>query len=219
MPEPGTLWDCCYTRVTGRLPGIMVSLGLDKLEAASLATITLGGAVVGGIAFGILSDYLGRVKMLTWSIVLFAAFTGLTALSHSYAEMAIFRFAAGAGLGGEFGIGMTLAAEAWPASMRARATSFVALGWQAGVLVAALVAGLVIAAWGWRALFAIGVVPGLLAFMFRRTVPEPAKFESARRDKGSRTFPLRLLIVDGPTARASAPPLPAWLSGSTSSAR
>ncbi len=185
------------------LSGISASLGLNKPEAASLATITLLGAVLGGMAFGILSDYLGRVKVLTWSIVLFAVFTGLTALSHNYTEIAVFRFMAGLGIGGEFGIGMTLAAEAWPARMRARATSLVGLGWQAGVLVAALVSGPVIAAFGWRALFVIGIIPAFIAFVFRRTVAEPPKFQAERAKHLSKAFPLRLLVADGPTTRAS----------------
>ena len=120
------------------LSAISSALALSNTQAGSLATITLIGAVLGGIVFGILSDYFGRVRVLTWSIVFFAVFTGLTAIAQGYLGIAIFRFLAGVGIGGEFGIGMTLAAETWPARLRARATSLVGLGWQAGVLVAAL---------------------------------------------------------------------------------
>jgi MFS family permease len=185
------------------LAAITASIGLKPTEAASLATITLWGAVVGGLVFGILSDYLGRVRVLTWSIVVFAVFTGLTAISQSYLEIAAFRFIAGVGLGAEFGIGMTLAAEAWPARLRARATSLVGLGWQSGVLVAAFVAPAVIAHWGWRALFAIGVAPALLAFAFRRTLAEPEKFVQSNARRRREKFPLRLLFSDARTTRAS----------------
>ena len=81
--------------------------------------------------FGILADYYGRVRVLTWTILLFAVFTGLCALAQGYWDLLIYRTIAGLGLGGEFGIGMALVAEAWPASKRARATSYVGLGWQA----------------------------------------------------------------------------------------
>src|SRR4051812_44505783 len=92
------------------LPAITLSLGLSTTEAGWLATITLVGTVAGAMVFGTLADKYGRVKMLTYSIVLFAVFTALTALSQGFVEMAIFRFVAGTGIGGEFGIGMALAA-------------------------------------------------------------------------------------------------------------
>ena len=85
-----------------------------------------------------LSDYYGRVRVLTWTILLFAVFTGLCAFAQGYWDLLVYRTIAGLGLGGEFGIGMALVAEAWPAKQRARACSYVALGWQAGVLCAAL---------------------------------------------------------------------------------
>ena len=84
--------------------------------------------------FGILSDYYGRVRVLTWTILLFAVFTGLCAFAQGYWDLLVYRTIAGLGLGGEFGIGMALVAEAWPAKQRARACSYVGLGWQAGVL-------------------------------------------------------------------------------------
>ena len=86
-----------------------------------------------------LSDRLGRVRVLTWTIVIFAVFTGLCALAPGYWDLLAFRTLAGLGLGGEFGIGMALVAEAWPDSKRARASSYVGLGWQVGVLAAAIV--------------------------------------------------------------------------------
>ena len=85
-----------------------------------------------------LSDRYGRIRVLTWTIMLFAVFTGLCAFAQGYWDLLAYRTIAGIGLGGEFGIGMALAAEAWPARHRARVSSYVALGWQMGVLGAAL---------------------------------------------------------------------------------
>ncbi|HJP73979.1 MAG TPA: MFS transporter [Pseudonocardiaceae bacterium] len=181
------------------LSAISSALALNNTQAGSLATITLIGAVLGGIVFGILSDYFGRVRVLTWSIVFFAVFTGLTAIAQGYLGIAIFRFLAGVGIGGEFGIGMTLAAETWPARLRARATSLVGLGWQAGVLVAALLSAPVLASWGWRGLFALGALPALVAIVVRLRLPEPPHFTER---PPSREFPLKLLISDARTIRA-----------------
>jgi Major Facilitator Superfamily len=98
------------------LQAISTDLHLTPPQAGSLVTWTLIGAVAGGILFGVLSDYYGRVRVLTWTILLFAAFTGLCAFAQSYWDLLIYRTIAGLGLGGEFGIGMTLVAEAWPAT-------------------------------------------------------------------------------------------------------
>ncbi len=155
---------------------IAASLHLGPAQAGSLVTATLAGAVAGGIIFGMLADRLGRVRVLTWSILLFAVFTGLCALARGYGELLAFRTIAGLGLGGEFGIGMALVAEAWPAAQRARVSSYVGLGWQAGVLLAAVVTPWLLPAIGWRGMFAVGVVPALAAFLIRRSLAEPALF-------------------------------------------
>src|SRR5213078_3000933 len=146
---------------------ISADLGLTPPQAGSLITWTLVGAVAGGIIFGILSDYYGRVRVLTWTILLFAVFTGLCALAQGYWDLVAYRTIAGLGLGGEFGIGMALVAEAWPARLRARACSYVGLGWQAGVLVAALTVPLMLPSIGWRGVFIVGLIPGLIAFVVR----------------------------------------------------
>ena len=184
------------------LTAITATFSLSGTQAGSLATITLLGAVLGGFVGGILSDYIGRVKVLTYSILIFAVFTGLTGLSPNFALLTVFRFLAGVGLGAEFGVGMTLAAETWPAKMRARATSYVALGWQAGVLLAAIVAAWAIPTIGWRGLFMLGAIPAVLAFFVRRTVDEPALFEE-RRHEAKEKFPLMELFRDTETTKST----------------
>src|ERR1700694_5175873 len=145
------------------LRAISADLGLTPAQAGSLVTWTLIGAVAGGILFGILSDYYGRVRVLTWTILLFAVFTGLGAMAQGYWDLLIYRTIAGLGLGGEFGIGMTLVAETWPARHRARGCAYVALGWQAGVLTAALATPLLLPTIGWRGVFLVGLGPGLIS--------------------------------------------------------
>ncbi|WP_118181999.1 MFS transporter [Paraburkholderia phosphatilytica] len=191
------------------LPAISVDLHLSAAQAGSLVTWTLVGAVAGGLIFGVLSDYYGRVRMLTWTILIFAVFTGLCALAQGYADLLAYRTIAGIGLGGEFGIGMTLVAEAWPAGQRARASSYVGLGWQLGVLAAALLTPLLLPLTGWRGMFAVGLAPALVSFAVRRQVEEPALFaervaaaRAAPRD-GPRRLPLRRLVADRRTAAAS----------------
>lgn len=187
------------------LRAISADLGLSPPQAGSLVTWTLVGAVAGGILFGVLSDKYGRVRVLTWTILLFAVFTGLCALAQGYWDLLVYRTIAGLGLGGEFGIGMALVAEAWPPGKRARACSYVALGWQAGVLLAALVTPLLLPTIGWRGMFLVGLIPGVIAFVVRWYVGEPQIFLDKAKDASRRAavLPLRLLVKDGPTAKVS----------------
>ncbi|MDO5700593.1 MAG: MFS transporter [Bowdeniella nasicola] len=182
-------------------------LDLTRTEAGSLATYTLLGAVLGGFVFGALADTYGRVRVLMWSIVIFAVFTAATGLAQNYWQIAIFRFFAGVGIGAEYGIGMTLAAEAWPAKLRAKATSFVAIGWQLGVLAATFVSAAVVFHWGWRVLFFIGVLPALVAVVVRHSVEEPEAFRERAADGVGTSlkerFPIHELFRDSRTTKTT----------------
>jgi MFS family permease len=182
---------------------ISTDLSLTQAQAASLVTATLIGAVLGGIGFGMLSDRLGRVRVLTWTILIFALFTGLCALAQGYYDLLFYRTIAGLGLGGEFGIGMALVAEAWPASMRARASSYVGLGWQLGVLAAAIVTPILLPVIGWRGMFALGVAPAVVAYFIRYSLHEPEIFVEKSRDKPKESS-LHLLVKDAETTKLSA---------------
>jgi len=182
------------------LTAISKDLHLTQPQAASLVTGTLVGAVIGGFVFGMLSDRLGRVRVLTWSIVLFAVFTGLCALAQGYWDLLAYRAIAGIGLGGEFGIGMALVAEAWPARLRARACSYVCIGWQVGVLLAALVTAWLLPHIGWRGMFMVGIIPGFVAFAVRWFVGEPRIFLERATHAG---LPLKWLVKNAATTKIS----------------
>jgi MFS family permease len=181
---------------------IAADLHLSQAQSASLVTATLIGAVIGGIGFGMLSDRLGRVRVLTWTIVVFAVFTGLCAFAQGYWDLLIYRTIAGVGLGGEFGIGMALVAEAWPAAKRARASSYVGLGWQFGVLLAAIATPLLLPVIGWRGMFAVGIFPAIAAYFIRASLHEPEVFVEKSKDRPKESA-LHLLVKDGDTTKLS----------------
>jgi benzoate transport len=181
---------------------ISADLSLSPAQGASLVTATLIGAVLGGIGFGMLSDRIGRVRVLTYTIVVFAVFTGLCGFARGYYDLLAYRTLAGVGLGGEFGIGMALVAEAWPASMRARASSYVGLGWQLGVLAAAIVTPILLPVIGWRGMFMLGIFPAVAAYFIRRTLHEPEVFVQKSHDHPKESA-LLLLVKDGETAKLS----------------
>ena len=189
------------------LSAISVDLNLTPAQSGSLVTWTLIGAVVGGILFGALSDRYGRVRVLTWTIVLFAVFTGLCAIAQGYWDLLIYRTIAGIGLGGEFGIGMALAIEAWPAKHRAKAASYVALGWQVGVLAAALLTPVLLPHIGWRGMFVVGIFPAFVAWYLRVRLHEPEIFSQKQTElssqKISKLESFKLLVKDKATTKVS----------------
>ena len=189
------------------LSAISADLNLTPAQSGSLVTWTLVGAVVGGIVFGALSDRYGRVRVLTWTIVLFAVFTGLCAIAQGYWDLLIYRTIAGIGLGGEFGIGMALAIEAWPAKHRAKAASYVALGWQVGVLAAALLTPVLLPHIGWRGMFVVGIFPAFVAWYLRTRLHEPEIFSQKQTalstQKTSKLESFKLLIKDKATTKVS----------------
>lgn len=185
------------------LPAISAALALTPSQSGALVTWTLIGAVAGGIVFGALSDVYGRVRVLTWTIVLFAVFTGLCAFAQGFQDLLVYRTIAGIGLGGEFGIGMALAAEAWPAHKRARVSSYVALGWQSGVLLAALLTPMLLPFIGWRGMFVLGMAPALVAWLVRNKLHEPEVFVRNRAAARQKSNAFRLLVADARTTRTS----------------
>ena len=186
------------------LSAISADLHLTPSQAGSLVTWTLIGAVAGGIIFGALSDQYGRIRVLTWTILLFAIFTGLCAFATGYWDLLFYRTIAGLGLGGEFGIGMALAAEAWPAKHRARVSSYVALGWQVGVLAAALLTPLLLPTIGWRGMFLVGVLPAFVAWFIRNKLHEPELFVRSTAKPKPKMEAFRLLVKDRATTKISA---------------
>ncbi len=184
------------------LAAISADFGLSTTRTATLMTGTLMGAVSGGVVFGLLSDYFGRIRVLRWTIIVFGVFTGLCAFSRGYWDLLAYRTLAGLGFGGEFGIGIALVSETWPATLRARAASYVALGGQAGILAAALLTPILLPRIGWRGMFLLGVAPVFLTFGLRRLIPEPPIFVEAIR-QGHHGAPIRLLFKDAQTVKVS----------------
>lgn len=155
------------------MAAIVAEFGLTLGEGGLIATYTLIGTVLGGYLFGVFADYFGCVHTFALTIIIFSIFTGACAFADNVMHLNILRFLAGLGLGGEYGIGMTLVTETWPAAKRARATAGVAMGWQAGAVLAAILAAVVLPDYGWRGLFLVGVIPALLAAWARHGLKEP----------------------------------------------
>ena len=149
-----------------------------------LSMVGLLGWAVGGFVFGVLADYVGRVRTLAVSIVLFSIFTGLQGLAHSSLQLGIYRCLAGVGAGAEIVVGIPLLAEALSGQHRAKITGIMMTGSAFGSLLGASAYSL-LAPFGWRYVFIAGVVPALLLFLLRRGVAEPAQFTAARERRSA----------------------------------
>jgi len=162
-------------------------------------SIFLIGWAVGGVLFGVLADNFGRTRALVFTILIYAVFTGLAALSHTWWQLALFRFLTALGIGGEWAAGATLVAEVWPEDKRTRAAGLLQSAWAAGFFVAAVL-NLLLRHHGWRPMFAIGVVPALVALFVRLWVREPERWVKARAEErqagGGR--PLKLMELFSP---------------------
>jgi AAHS family cis,cis-muconate transporter-like MFS transporter len=155
------------------LPGLMQDLQLSKVQAGSLASYSLLGMAIGGILGGWAADRFGRVRVVAWTIVLFSVGTAALGLTQSYWQFALLRFISALGLGAEYVVCNTLMAEYVPTERRTTILGTLQAGWSVGYVVATLLAGAIIPAYGWRPLFALALVPVLLAVFIRRVVPEP----------------------------------------------
>lgn len=162
---------------------IIAEFNIDLATGGLISSITNIGMLLGGIIFGILADKYGRVKIFTYTIILFAVGTALTGLATSIEQVYLFRFIAGIGAGGEYGIGMALVAEAWPKNKQGRASAYVSVGAQYGVILAALLSALILPTLGWRALFLVGVLPVIFAFIVRKNLDESPEWLAAQKNK------------------------------------
>ena len=150
-----------------------------------LLTATLLGWAVGGIVAGVLTDYVGRRRMLMLSICWYAIFAGLTALSWDYWSFFACRLLTGLGLGAEWGPGAAIVAEFWPPSSRGRAAGVLHSSFGIGIFLASGIWELLSAQGpsSWRYMFAIGVLPAFVLLYARRGVQEPALWLTSNRNR------------------------------------
>jgi MFS family permease len=145
------------------------------IQAAFLVGWALGGAFFGRIA-----DHLGRSRALSLTILAYALFTGLSFFAGAWWQLLIFRFLAALGIGGEWAVGASLLSETWPRHWRPWMAAVLQTGVNLGIVLASL-ANFLLAAYPYRCVFLVGVLPALLVLWIRRAVPEPDEWHTARQ--------------------------------------
>lgn len=139
----------------------------------------LVGWALGGGFFGRVGDRLGRARALSLTVLTYAAFTGLSFFAQTWWHLLIFRFLSALGIGGEWAVGASLLSETWPRKWRPWIAAVLQTGVNVGILAACL-ANFVLARAPPRWLFLVGVLPALLVFWIRRSVPEPQEWQTAK---------------------------------------
>jgi MFS family permease len=155
------------------LPAVRASLGLSGTAAGVLGSVTLVAGAAGGLAFGRIADTYGRTRALMLSVIVYSVFTAACGLAQDFWQLVVFRVLLGFGMGGEWASGAALVSESWVAQHRGKALGLMQSGWAIGYAAAALANGLIQPAYGWRAVFFIGILPALLTIWIRRRVEEP----------------------------------------------
>jgi len=141
---------------------------------------TLAMRPVGAVIFGMLADRYGRRGPLMANVVFFSLVELLCGFSPNYTVFLALRTIYGIGMGGEWGVGSSLAMESVPPKRRGMISGIVQSGYSCGYLLAAVAAKVVLPFWGWRAMFWVGGLPALLAFYIRWKVKETEAWKQNR---------------------------------------
>ncbi|MEO8043901.1 MAG: MFS transporter [Spartobacteria bacterium] len=160
---------------------VAAEFSVSIVKVVFAITLTLMMRPLGALLFGMLGDRFGRRVPLMVDIIFYSLMELLTAFSPNYTVFLIFRALYGIGMGGEWGLGASLAMESLPAKARGLASGVLQQGYSFGFLLAAVLYWVVFPHFGWRALFVVGALPALLVIYIRAHVPESPVWERRRQ--------------------------------------
>jgi SHS family lactate transporter-like MFS transporter len=154
--------------------------GVSKQQIVLTTTATLAMRPVGALLFGLLSDRYGRRIPLMANVIYFSIIELACGFAPNFTVFLILRALFGIGMGGEWGVGASLAMEAAPTRLRGILSGILQSGYSIGYLLAAMAARFLLPVWGWRPMFWIGASPALLALYIRSKVPESEAWKQHR---------------------------------------
>lgn len=141
------------------LSTIIVDLNLSGSAAGWIGTITNLGMLLGGLLFGVLADRYNKFDILKATIFIYSLATGLIYFTNSLPTLYLLRFIAGIGVGGEYGVAISIMAGIVPANKMGRMSSINGIVGQIGAISSAILAAFIAPALGWRGLFLFGFLP------------------------------------------------------------
>lgn len=152
------------------LSSIISHLGLSGVEGGWIATITNIGMLVGGLIFGVLADRYNKFNVLKITILIFSIATGLIYFTQNIQYLYLMRFIAGIGVGGEYGVAVSIMAGIVPSDKMGRVSSLNGIVGQIGSITSALLASLIAPIFGWKGLFLFGLFPVLLVLWMHSAI-------------------------------------------------
>jgi len=169
-----------YFLLTFVILAVAQEFHVPKQEVTYGLFLTLAARPLGALIFGRLADRYGRRPVLMFDIVLFSLLEVACAFAPTLGVLLALRFVFGIAMGGEWGIGASLAMESIPARSRGFVSGLLQSGYPCGFFLAALANWLLVDHVGWRGLFVVGALPALLVLYIRRKVPESPVWEGRR---------------------------------------
>ncbi len=147
--------------------------------------ITLAFRPVGAFLFGLLADRYGRRLPLMIDLVFYSIVEVATGFAQTFTQFLVLRALFGIGMGGEWGVGASLAMEKVPAKWRGVLSGLLQQGYALGNLLAAFCFFFLFERWGWRPLFFLGGLPALLALFVRVRVKESEVWQKSKQESWS----------------------------------
>lgn len=167
---------------------LLAQWGMSKSMAGAIVTWTLVSSLVGAVGAGLLADRFGRVRVLRWTILVFAVSCFLCGIANSPEQLMVFRMLQGLGFGGESSLCMVLVTELIrnPAH-RGKYSGFTAssysFGWGGAAIAYAITFSLFEPEVAWRVCFFLGILPALVVVYLRRNLQEPEVFLKSRAER------------------------------------
>jgi SHS family lactate transporter-like MFS transporter len=165
-----------YFLLVFMLKPISEAFGADIKGVSEALFLTLAARPAGALVFGALADKFGRRPVLMLVILAFSVFSALSGLAQTLGQLLLVRALFGFAMGGEWGIGASLAMETIPPKARGIVSGLLQSGYPSGYLLASLMFYLLFDVIGWRAMFFVGLAPALLVFFIRLRVEESPVF-------------------------------------------
>jgi MFS transporter, SHS family, lactate transporter len=168
------------------LKDIAAEFQVDITYVTLALLVTLAMRPVGAFLFGRAADRWGRRPTLMVNILLYSVLEFASGFAPSLTVLIILRALYGVAMGGEWGVGASLTMESIPPHARGFVSGLLQSGYPTGYFMASIVYGVLFPYIGWRGMFMVGVIPALLVFYIRRTVPEsPSWSKEAAAERGS----------------------------------
>jgi len=171
------------------------TFGVSVTSITFAITLTLATRAVGAFIFGRMADKYGRKPILMLVILLYSAFEAASGLAWSFTAFLVIRTLFGIAMGGEWGVGSSLAMETIPDRWRGWVSGLLQAGYPAGYFLATLLFGFGYHALGWRGMFFVGAAPALLVFFINSGIEESPAFEKIKT--GPRLSTMQILTHNG----------------------